>query len=118
VLGGFAWNELSTTSPERAATFYGELLGWSWAAAVEFIAVRHAGVAIGVIREQHADERGRPPNWLPRFAVDDLDAAGRRARLLGGRVLGPAADAPPPFAGRTVQLADPLHADLAVWERR
>jgi uncharacterized protein len=118
VLGSLAWNELSTTNPERAATFYGELLGWSCDASEGFIAVQHAGVVIGVIREQHAQERGRPPNWLPCFAVDDLDTAERRAMALGGRVLGPAADAPPSFAGRTVRLADPLSADFAAWEGR
>jgi predicted enzyme related to lactoylglutathione lyase len=118
VVGGLAWNELSTANPERAATFYGELFGWSCAAREGLLAVQRAGVLIGVIREQHAEERGRPPNWLPCFAVDDLDAAGRRAMALGGRVLGSAGDAPVTFTGRTVRLADPLGADFAVWDGR
>jgi uncharacterized protein len=116
VVGGLAWNELSTTNPKRAATFYGELLGWSCGAGEGFLAVQHADVVIGVIRGQDAEERGRPPNWLPCFPIDDLDAVGRRAMALGGRVLGPAADAPPPFTGVTVRLADPL--GVAVWEGR
>jgi uncharacterized protein len=117
-VGGLAWNELSTTDPERAATFYCDLLGWSCAAGEGFVAVQHAGAVIGVIRKQHADELGRPPNWLPCFAVDDIDAAGRRATALGGRVLEVAADAPPQFGGKAVRLGDPLGADFRVWHRR
>lgn len=118
VMGGLAWNELSTLDPERAAAFYGELLGWSSDAADGLLTVRHADVVIGVIREQQAEERGRPLNWRPCFAVDELDAAARRATALGGRVVGAPGGAPPPFGGRAVRLADPLGADFAVWERR
>jgi predicted enzyme related to lactoylglutathione lyase len=116
VVGGLAWNELSTPDPERAAAFYGELLGWRCVGRERFYAVQHAGAVIAIIRTQHADERGQPPNWLPCFAVDDLEAAERRAIALGGRALGVAAAAPGTFGGRTVRLADPLGADFAAWE--
>jgi predicted enzyme related to lactoylglutathione lyase len=114
VVGSFAWNELATRNPEDAANFYCELLGWRHASAGDIVVVENAGVVLGVIRDQNADEEGRPPNWIPCFAADDLDALARRAVLLGGRVLGPPTAAPQPFTSMTVRLQDPLGAHFAV----
>ena len=117
-VGSLGWNELSTPDPEHAATFYTELLDWRCTVKGSSIVIRHAGVVVGVIREQLADERRQAPNWLPCFGVDDLDAARRTATAFGGRVLGREADTGSPLGARTIRIEDLLRARFSVAEHR
>jgi len=56
---------------------------------------------------------GEPPNWLPYFAVSDLDGAIGQVRGAGGELRA----GPIPFpAGKIAALADPQGAAFALWE--
>jgi len=56
---------------------------------------------------------GPEPHWIAYIAVEDVDAAARRARDLGGQVLLPPVDIP--GFGRAAVLRDPQGAAFGVF---
>lgn len=88
--GHCAWNELITTDPTAAWSFYGTEFGWSKDGEMsmgelgnyEFI--RHNGV-IGAIMPK--PEAAPSPMWNYYFRVADIDLAIERLRAGGGQVL-------------------------------
>lgn len=102
--GAPCWNELATPDVERAMSFYGELLGWEYdTQAGGSSTIVSAGRPNGGIREQATHERGSPPHWIPYFAVDDVEAAARRATAAGGS------------RRAAMRLADPQGAEFFVY---
>src|SRR5215213_7880276 len=90
--GALTWNDLVTPEPEAAAPFYTELFGWAVtpvAPGVPYWSIAAGGRPNGGIMEQPPPLRaaGVPPQWVPYFAVDDLDAAVDDATDAGARVL-------------------------------
>jgi uncharacterized protein len=112
--GDFCWDELSTSDPEAAARFYGELFGWS----VESVPMeqpywmaKNEGVPVaGIMGQPDALLR---PSWLPYLAVADVDATAAQAAGLGATVLVPASDIP--GLGRFAVLVDPTGARFALY---
>jgi predicted enzyme related to lactoylglutathione lyase len=113
-VGALCWNELATTGPGRARSFYGELLGWQYqASGGGRVTIINVGRRNGSIRELTGQERGTPPAWLPYFTVGNAEDAARQAEQAGGRRLTPATGA---RTGRYAVIADPQGATFAVYE--
>jgi predicted enzyme related to lactoylglutathione lyase len=115
--GGLAMNELDTRDFDGAARFYGEVFGWE----VERIEVDGKLVygsfklggrlVAGLLPMGPEFPAEVPPNWVPYFGVEDLDASASKATSLGGSVLmGPVAVP----AGRFVVLRDPQGAVFCI----
>lgn len=112
----FFWNELHTTDPTRALSFYEPLLGFT-----------HQTMNMGPGEDYHVLSskdgvgrggvmgrlpKGMPPHWLPYVAVDDPDATAARAKRSGGKVHVEPTDIP--GVGRFAVIEDPTGAFLAV----
>jgi uncharacterized protein len=113
VPGAMTWNDLATPDVAAAARFYGEWLGWTTEeipGAQGYTVIRNGDRTNGGMRPLAAEE---PPNWMPYFGVDDLEAASDRVTEGGGRVLVPKMTVP---AGSFVVFADPQGAVSALFE--
>jgi predicted enzyme related to lactoylglutathione lyase len=116
--GTFCAVDLVTPDVEGAAAFYGALLGWTAVPSEQHaytgFHVGGAKVAGAVALTDELRAAGAPPAWTTYVRVGALEAAGARARELGGAVLGEPLEIP--GVGRTVPLADPAGAVLLAWE--
>lgn len=110
------WNELNTREPDRAAAFFGEVLGWD---AVETESAGPSRYWVFRLGDREiagmllmTEEWGEmPSHWMVYFAVDDCDATVQRVTGGGGEVhVGPM-DGPP---GRFAVVADPQGAAFSV----
>ena len=113
--GGWLWNELHTTEPTKALSFYEKVVGF-----------RHRLMDMGPGEKYHILSRdgtdrggvtghlpaGGRPNWLPYVAIDDVDATIAGARKRGARI--PVAPEDIPGIGRFGVLEDPTGAMLAI----
>lgn len=107
----YTWNELHTPDVDKAAAFYGKVLGWE---AVPFEGMDYTvfnNEGQGVAGAMKPPMEGIPPNWLVYFAVADTDATVAKASELGATVLAPPMDI---AAGRIATLADPQGAVFSV----
>src|SRR5262249_10443549 len=87
--GHWCWNELHTSDPASALTFYEKVLGFSHRSvdmgpAGTYHILSRGGVDRGGV-SGHLP-RGVPPHWLPYVAVGDVDAAIARATRLGATI--------------------------------
>ena len=116
--GRFVWYELATADIEAAKAFYTQRRGLGHGGCVD----ARFGL-YPIYRWRHprrrADEtaagRGRTgaaPQWIGYVGVDDVDAAARRVKKLGGTVHVPPADVP--NVSRFSVIADPQMATLAL----
>jgi predicted enzyme related to lactoylglutathione lyase len=114
-IGSWVWNELLTSDPTGALSFYTRLIGY---ARETMDTGGH-----GTYHILKTGERSRagvmqtmdpkvPSAWVPYVRVNDADATARTARQLGGTVCVPATDIP--FVGRFAVLADPQGAMVGV----
>jgi uncharacterized protein len=114
--GAFCWNELATGDPDRARSFYGDLLDWEYELSPSgYATIVNAGVRNGGIRGlgERERDRGEAPNWIPYFTVASADAAARAAALAGGRIL----VTPKDFGHERIgALADPQGAAFVIFE--
>lgn len=113
--GRWLWNELHTSDPTRALSFYEKVLGFF-----------HRSLDMGPDGTYHILSRGGvdrggvtshlpggvPPHWLPYVDVDDADATIARARKLGATITVGPEDIP--GIGRFGVLKDPTGAVLAI----
>ena len=115
--GSLCWNDLATRDVEQATRFYGALFGWT-AEPVQgtpqpYLMLRNGDApAGGGIFAMPPEMAGTPPHWAPYFAVEDADAAVRRAQELGATVGMPPHDLPD--VGRFAMLRDPQGAEFYV----
>ena len=111
-----AWNELETTDPVRAATFYSGLLGWEAERArygeVDYTLFKQGERMKGGMMAIQPEWGPVPPHWLVYFGVTDCDASAATAERLGGTVSVPPTDVP--SVGRFAMLRDPQGAVFAV----
>ncbi len=111
------WVDLLSSDPDRAAGFYGEVLGWKAEDTGEDFGnyVRFSsddqGVA-GMIR--NTPEMGSPDVWTTYISTDDLDATVSRATEAGATVMSPAMDVRD--LGRMAVIVDPVGAVLGLWQ--
>jgi predicted enzyme related to lactoylglutathione lyase len=115
--GTFCWNELLSTDPEKAASFYGEVFGWTW----DEMDMGEMG------KYRIAKRNGRQAGaglmktmvpghtyWLNYIAVADVDAKTKEAVSLGGKlVMGPMDI---PNIGRSSVVQDPAGVHFALFQ--
>ena len=116
--GALAWNELGTPDIDAAASFYGDLLGWTTNAMdlgeMPYLVIKTAaGTNNGGIRPPMPP--GTPPFWLAYFAVEEIDAAVAKVTELGGAVLQPATDI---GIAKIAVATDPQGAVFALYDGR
>ena len=113
--GAWLWNELHTTEPAKALSFYEKVVAFS-----------HRSMNMGPGGTYHILSRdgidrggvtghllpGAPPQWLPYVAIDDVDATIDRARKRGATILAGPEDIP--GIGRFGVMQDPTGAVLAI----
>lgn len=115
--GCMTWNELLTRDPQAARAFFGSLLGWHFdevdlgERGVYHLA-RVDGRPNAGLMDMPAEAEGIPPHWDVYFAVDDVDAAARRAVDLGGSLFVPPTDIP---RGRFCGVTDPWGAHFTIY---
>jgi uncharacterized protein len=112
--GHFFWNELHTTDPAKALSFYQEVIGFSHSAIGSGADAYHV-LSLGGVRRGGVTGHlpgGAAPHWLPYVAVDDPDAVIARARAMGAAIQVGPEDIP--GIGRFGVLEDPTGAVLAI----
>lgn len=117
------WVDLQTPDQDAAKTFYGELFGWHYddqpmpQGPVYSMAVKDEGVVAAIAPQPPAMiAAGAPPMWNTYIAVDDVDAATKRAEAAGGSVLMQPFDVMD--AGRMSFVADPTGAAVGLWQAK
>ncbi len=113
--GALCWNELATTDMDAAASFYGELFGWSTepmeGTGMPYMVIANSdGHSNGGIRPVMPPDA--PPHWLVYFGIDDLEAALAKVGELGGNALTETIDMGP---GRLAVVQDPQGAVFALY---
>ncbi|MCO5731901.1 VOC family protein [Rhizobium sp. SSA_523] len=122
--GTFIWCELMTTDMNKAAAFYGSVIGWN---AKTMPMPDMEGEDYGIFDTRAGDEdcgvagfmtlppemAGQiPPNWTGYIGVDDVDDMVARFKAEGGSVRKEAFDVP--GVGRMAVVADPHGAVLCI----
>ncbi|HWW60094.1 MAG TPA: VOC family protein [Thermoanaerobaculia bacterium] len=107
------WNELATNDANASRDFYAQLFGWTMKVSPEYTEIHLDGKGIGGIRTINPGEQA-PPNWMPYFLVDDVDATAEKVQSSGGRVYMPPTDMA--GVGRFAVLADPQGAVFALYK--
>jgi uncharacterized protein len=116
-IGGFCWEELLTTDPEAAATFYAALFGYK----LDSVDMGPGG-PYRILRRGDRQTAGimkmpamvPRPYWLTYIHVTDVDASTKLAKEIGGQVYMPPADIPK--VGRFSVIADPTTATIALFK--
>ena len=117
-VGAFTMNQLNTTDPEGAKSFYGDLFGWR----TEFVGTDeqdywgiYNGETMngGMMPLPGGDPS--PPHWLVYFTSSDLEASVEKIGQLGGTVVVPPMSA---GAGRIAVAQDPQGVFFALFEGR
>jgi uncharacterized protein len=113
--GKFSWNELLTTDPEGAKTFYGQLFGWTsqdWPMSdFNYSIVKAGETEVGGIMPIPSHAKGMPPTWGAYVTVEDVDATAQLAEKLGGKILVAPTDIP--TVGRFTVIQDPQGAVIS-----
>jgi predicted enzyme related to lactoylglutathione lyase len=117
--GTFAWNELMTTDPAKAAEFYGALTGWThermeMPTGTYWLFKRGDAFAAGMM--QMPPDAPSRPNWLPYVAVADCDASAATVPELGGQLFVQPTDIRD--WGRFAVAQDPTGAVFAMLQSR
>jgi hypothetical protein len=120
--GVFCWNDLATSDPDGAKTFYSALFGWTiedtdMGTAGIYTILRLNGGDVGGVYAlgDEEGEMGAPSHWNAYVAVDSCDETAATARQLGGKVISEPFDIPE--AGRMAVIGDPQEAVLCLWQK-
>jgi len=97
--GSFHWNELMTRDVEKAKTFYGSAVGWSFDAmpmpnGTYWVAMMGDKPVGGIFPMNGPEFAGMSERWVSYLAVDDVDARLKKATASGGKIMKPAFDIP------------------------
>jgi predicted enzyme related to lactoylglutathione lyase len=115
--GALTWADLVTPDVEAAERFYGDWLGWTteeMPGAEGYRVIKNGDRSNGGMLPIRPDMGpDAPPNWMPYFGVDDLDAARALADDRGGRTLMGPMSVP---MGSFAVMADPQGAVFAIWQ--
>ena len=116
--GVFVWDELHTSDPGAARSFYGEVFGWTardedMGGMTYTIFQNRGGTDVGGCM-QLMEGMQAPPHWLVYIGTDDVDATTARAKELGATVHVEPADIP--NIGRFSVLQDPTGAAFGLFK--
>ena len=113
----FCWNEILAGDVEKTKKFYTALLGWKTKAmdmgpmGTYTIFTRDDKGVAGCMPNP---QPGATPTWMSYIAVDDCDAATKKAVSLGATVCVEPMDIPD--AGRMSVLKDPTGASIGLFQ--
>ena len=112
----FVHVELHTSDLARARQFYTSLFGWklqdvSMPEGTYTMIDVGGGTGGGMMRSQHP---GEPSHWMAYVGVDDIQAATKKAKELGAKVLVDAMEVGT-FGWMSV-ITDPTGATIAMWK--
>ncbi len=111
--GKFVWYELASTDAPAARRFYGAVLGWdSRDGEVPGIDYHVMGIGGTDIAGSMQITDGMQPGWTGYVAVDDIDAAAKKAQDGGATTIVPVS--PIPGVGRFSILLDPQGAGFGL----
>jgi predicted enzyme related to lactoylglutathione lyase len=109
----FVWHDHVSGDVEKAKAFYTALLGWeieTWKPGE----MNYPMITVeGKMHGGFGPAQGAPSHWLGHVAVDDADAAAKRAEQAGGKVAAPPMDIPD--VGRMAVIQDPQGATLSAF---
>ena len=114
-VGSVVWHEQVSSDPERAQSFYTELLGWDverWKPGeANYPIIKANGQTHGGFTRAQGDA---PAGWIANVLVDDVDEAAAKAQSLGGTVVsGPMEMAE---IGRWAIIADPQGGVISAYK--
>jgi len=113
--GSMTWNDLLTPDPAESGQFYGDLFGWTTEeipGAGGYRVIKNGERANGGMMPIDPRIGSVPPNWMPYFGHEDVEALLEEVTGLGGQIR----SGPMKLAGGTIAvLADPQGAAFAVW---
>lgn len=118
ITGDASWHELWTSDPQAGYDFYVQLLGWESAGEFEdptigvYRMFGRNGQPLGGVTQLMPGMKDVPPNWLPYFRVDDLDAAVASVTDNGGAILVGPMDVP--GGDRIAQCLDAMGGPFAL----
>jgi predicted enzyme related to lactoylglutathione lyase len=116
--GRFSWHELVTSDVKDAVAFYGELFAWKTnevdIGGMKYTLIKVGDTDIGGITTPMQGDPS-PSHWNLYASVHDADAAVKRAKELGGKLLSPSI-IDVPTVGRFAPVQDPQGAVLFVFE--
>jgi predicted enzyme related to lactoylglutathione lyase len=116
--GVFVWDELHTSDPAAAKSFYGEVIGWTardedMGGMTYTIFQNRSGTDVAGCM-QLMEGMQAPPHWLVYIGTDDVDAKTARAKELGATVHVEPMDIP--NVGRFSVLQDPAGAAFGLFK--
>jgi uncharacterized protein len=119
--GTFSYVELSTTDPDAAKRFYGDLFAWQFDDAdvgdgFMYTSCTLEGKNVCGLAAQQEQERnmGVPPHWNNYVTVEDADGTAAKAKELGANVVAEPFDVM--TFGRMAVFMDPAGAALCIWQ--
>jgi hypothetical protein len=116
--GQIWWNELTTRNADRAITFYGETMGWTFEAMptetgnTYWLCKSGDDVVAGILTMDGPHFDATPEHWFTYIAVEDVDACVQKAIAAGGSLRRPAFEVP--GVGRIAIVAD-VNGAVAGW---
>jgi predicted enzyme related to lactoylglutathione lyase len=115
-----AWVDLQTPDLDKARTFYGELLGWSFAGGDDpktgFYTMAVIGGRSIAGMSKLGPQSSFPPAWSVYFATENADEIARKVSEAGGKIVVAPMDIMD--QGRMGFFADPTGAHFGVWQGR
>ena len=116
--GVFVWDELHTSDPAAAKSFYGEVFGWSASdqdmGGMTYTIFKRAGdIDVGGCMQLEEGMQA-PPHWLVYISTRDIDATTARAKELGATVFVEPTDIP--NMGRFSVVQDPAGAVFGLFQ--
>lgn len=113
--GSFFWSELNTGDVEKAKTFFGQTIGWTFATMPNgdrnyWIAFNDGVPQAGIVPLSIFAPPGAPPHWFSYLAVDDVDKRLEALITAGGVILRAPFDVPD--VGRIAIVQDPTGAPM------
>ena len=116
--GVFVWDELHTSDPAAAKSFYGEVFGWSASdqdmGGMTYTIFKRAGdIDVGGCMQLEEGMQA-PPHWLVYISTRDIDATTARAKELGATVFVEPTDVP--NMGRFSVVQDPAGAVFGLFQ--
>jgi predicted enzyme related to lactoylglutathione lyase len=116
-IGSPAWIDLSTSDPDRARSFYGELFGWTAdepnAEFGGYFMFHRNGEPVAGCMNNSNDPR-LPDVWSIYLTTDDVEKTLSAAAASGGTVVVPAM--PVGDAGTMAFVTDPSGAGVGLWQ--
>jgi predicted enzyme related to lactoylglutathione lyase len=113
-IGRFVWHDHVSNDPEKAISFYSELLGWETeifkTGDADYPMIKANGATHGGFGPSQG---GAPSHWMGAIGVEDVDEAARKAEAAGASVVVPPTGIPD--TGRFAVLTDPQGAAFSVY---